>query len=186
MLYQMKIILRVSLLLLATIYMYSCEDIGDFTNKTFAYVDTDYYDMDFNVEPTDKAGFHIFAEEFFKGDITYVMEEAGLSADQVESIQISEALLNLREVDTYENFDIIKFVELTVYTDNQGETKIAWSDPVPSDRISLTLDISDKDVLSYFEEEQFILSARGFLKERINAEMKLHAKVKFSVKVRIE
>ena len=184
--YRIQNILRISLFLLTAGCIHSCEDIGGLSNKTFANIDTDYYDMDFNVDPTDKAGFQIFSEEFFKGDIVNVLEDVGLSGDQVESIHISEALVNLREVVAHEDFDILKFVELTVYTDNQGETRIAWSDPVPTDKISLSLDISDSDVLPYFEEDQFILTAQGFLKERINNEMKLHARVKFSIKVRID
>ncbi len=186
MMHQMKNIFRVSILLLAAVSMHSCEDLGNLTNKTFAFVDTDYYDLDFNVDPTDDAGFQIFTEEFITGDITNVLEEAGFSSDKVESIHIYEALVNLREVDTYKDFDLLKFVELTVYTDDQGETKVAWSDPVPENKISLTLDISDSNILSYFKEDQFILTAQGFLKERINSEMKLHAKVKFRVKVNID
>jgi hypothetical protein len=163
----------------------SCETGFDFERKNYMPVETEFYRMDFEVEPKDKSGFQIFGEKFFDVDLTYVLEEAGYEADRIEEIVITEAIVNLRDTEDHENFNNLRFIELTLYNDDLGERLIASSDPVPSDKISINLDLEQIDVLSYFNEDRFMLSAQGFLKDRINREMKLHAMVKFRLTVRI-
>lgn len=173
-------------LTLALGFISSCEDLNDNDLKSFASIDTEYFEMDFDVEPTDKTGLIVFSEEFFEGNLDIVLEDAGFDADKLEKVSVEEALVNLRETVHYPDFDIVKFIELTAFTESEGESMIAWVDPVPSGKRSLTLDVSDSDVLRYFRETEFGISVRGFLKQNISDTMRLHAKVKFKVTVLVD
>ena len=170
---------------MVAILLSSCETGFDFERKNYMPVETEFYRMDFEIEPKDKSGFQIFGEKYFDVDLSYVLNEAGYDADKIEEIVIIEAVVNLRDTEDHENFNNLKFMELTLYSDELGERLVASSDPVPDDKISIELDLEQIDVLSYFNEEQFMLSAQGFLEDRINVEMKLHAMVKFRLKVRV-
>lgn len=165
--------------MLASGFILSCEDHSEEQHPS---IDTDYYEMDFTVQATDRSGFHIFAEKLFTSDMNDILSKAGLTDNQVEAVILKEAQVSLLEAENHTDFDILKFLELTVYTDSLGETKIAWSDPVPADRSTVTLDLTEENILPYFKEDIFILTAQGYLKERVYENVKLHAKIKFQIK----
>ncbi|MFC2115853.1 hypothetical protein ACFLTU_05220 [Bacteroidota bacterium] len=182
---NLKNILKTFLLLLASGYLLSCEKVDDLTVNKLAYIDTDYYEMDFSIQTTDRIGFHIFAEELFSNEINSSLEKAGLSDSKIEAVVLKEAQMSLLEPDKPADFDIMDFIELTVYTDTLGESKIAWSNPVPADQSTITLDLTEDDILPYFNENLFVITAQGYLKERVYEVMKLHARVKFQVKLNL-
>jgi len=172
------------LLFLAIGSLLSCEKLDDLEKPISAF-STEYYGMDFVVEATDVIGGHIFAEEFIENDINTVLIQLGFSEDQVESITLEKAIVNIVESENYNDFNMLGALELTVYTELQGETKIAWLIPIPADQSELALDLTEEDVLPYFKEDKFILTAQGHLKQRINENVKLHAKVKFRIRARL-
>lgn len=182
---NLKIIAGTGLVISIVTCMISCDRFEDITPKNYVSVETQYYDMDFEIEAMDKAGYQIFTEKFFEPDLTALLEKAGYNTDMIEEIEVQEILVNLRETTDYQNFKNIRFIEVSVYTDDLGESAIASLDPVPQDQISVELNLDGIDVSSYFKEEQFMISVQGFLKERINKAMKLHASVKFRLKLQI-
>jgi len=179
------IIFKILLLTLAFGSLLSCEKIDDLVEHPLSSFDTDYYGMDFLVEANDIVGWHIFAEDSIENDISIILSQLGFSEDQVESVILKEAQVSLTESDNITDFNMMGTLELTVYTELQGETKIAWSEPVPTDQSEFAFDVTEEDVLPYFREDNFILTAQGHLKQRINENVKLHAKVKFRIKARL-
>ncbi len=180
-----KHILRVILMILVAGPAGSCEKSGSPVGEIYTSVDTDYYELEFSVEATDRTGFHIFAEEYVPNDINTDLASAGISNDRIEEVILKEAVLSLAEAGDYTDFDVLRYVELTLYTDSLGEDLIAWSNPVPEDQASLSLDLSENDVLPYFREDNFMLTAQGYLRERVSEDIVLKAKVKFQVKGRL-
>ena len=179
------IIFKILLLPLAFLTLLSCEKLDDLVEEPISSFSTGYYGMDFMVEATDVIGGHIFAEEFIENDLNDVVTQLGFSEDQIESIELEEAKVNIAESENYSDFNMLGAVELTVYTDSQGETKIAWLNPVPTNKSELSLDLTEEDVLPYFREDRFILTAQGQLTQRINENVKLHAKVKFRIRAKL-
>ena len=55
-------------------------------------------------------------------------------------------------------------------------------DPVPQDQSSISLDLSSENLLPYFEGTTILLTAQGYLLERIYEDVDLHARVKFEIK----
>ncbi len=185
MIFKRRTLFRILTIILASGTLSSCEEIGNPPELPLAAFDTDYYEMDFYVQPNDRTGFQIFAEEFFSNDLDSIFGMLGYATDQIEEVILKEARISLEESGNYSDFSILRFMEMTLYTDSLGETKIAWSDPMPAEQSSVSLDLSDENILPYFMEKEFMLTAQGYLLERINEEMKLHAKVKFLVKGRL-
>jgi len=177
-------IFKILLLPLAFVALLSCEKIDDL-EKPISSFDTEFYGMDFLVEANDVTGGQIFAEDSIDNDISTVLSQLGFNADQVESVTLKEAIVSLTESENYTDFNMLGVLELTVYTDSQRETKIAWLNPVPTNQSELILDLTEEDVLPYFLEDNFILTAQGHLKQRINENVKLHAKVKFRIRARL-
>jgi hypothetical protein len=178
-------IVKAFLLLLTAGCLASCEKVAEFVEPPTNSMDTEYYEMDFTVESSDKNGFQIFSEETYSNDINNLLVQAGFNPDKIESVILKEATVNLEGNVNYPDFDILKFIELTVYTDLLREKKVAWSDPVPADLSSLTLDLSEENLLPYFREGTFIITVQGFLKQRIYENLDLHARVKFRVKWKV-
>jgi hypothetical protein len=172
-------------LLLTAVSLASCEKVAELVEPPTNSMDTEYYEMDFTVESSDKTGFQIFSEETYSNDINNLLVQAGFTPDRIESVVLKEATVSLEGNVSYPDFDILKFIELTVYTDLLGETKVAWSDPVPADLSSLSLDLSEENILPYFREEAFMITVQGFLQQRIYENLNLHARVKFRVKWRV-
>jgi hypothetical protein len=179
-----KQLLIVAVSVLLTGFLVSCEKDDIIKNATTS-IDTQYFDMDFTVQATDKSGFQIFAEETFAHDIDSLLLMMGLNPDQVEEVVLKEAIVRIKEGNSITNFNILGSIELTIYTDLLGETDIALSDPVPGDQSSLSLEISEENILPYFREEVFIITAQGDLKQRVNKDVNLNARVKFRVKGRL-
>ena len=157
-----KQLLIVAVSVLLTGFLLSCEKDDIIENATTS-IDTQYFDMDFTVQATDKSGFQIFAEETFSHDIDSLLLLIGLSSDQIEEVILKEAIVSIKEGNSITNFNILGSIELTIYTDLLGETDIALSDPVPADQSSLSLEIAEENILPYFREEVFMITAQGDL-----------------------
>ena len=171
-----------TLLILSVIYLYSCEEGGNLINDPKTTFDTGYYEMEFLVEENDRVGFQIFAEETFANNTTLLFSTLGLQEEQVDEIILKEAEISFKETDSNQNFDLIKNIELTVYTDELGESKVAWLRSIPSEQIKLVLDLSDENILPYFKENNFMLTSQGFLNKRVSENLSLLVKVKFQIK----
>ena len=175
----MKQLLTMGLVLCSLTFFMSCEKI--LVENPLA-LETGYYEMDFTVQSTDLTGFHIFAEESFTPEFQILLDAAGLKEDGIEAVYLKEAEVVLISQGTYKNFNILKFVKLTIYHDNLGEMKIAELDPVPQGISEANLDPAGENLLPYLQADYFILTAQGFLLERLYEDMDLHARVKFEVK----
>ncbi len=176
-----KVFVFVATIVLVTLFMVSCEDIAPPTEPTVNSFETDFYEMDCWMQPEDLKGFQIFAEEFFSLDLSTLDVTV---AEGIQEVILQEAEISLEPGVAYTNFNMLRFIELTVYTDSLGETKIAWSNPVPADSASISLELSEENVLPYCMEQNFMLTIQGYLNERITEEIKLHARVKFLVRSR--
>ncbi len=93
-------ILRTALFLLASGLFLSCEDLGSLINNPQTSIDTEYYEMDFSIQSSDRGGFHIFAKELFSTEINNSLNEAGFAEYQIESVILTEAQINLLEAES--------------------------------------------------------------------------------------
>ena len=112
------------------------------------------------------------------------MNEAGITAEMNKSIFIKEAEFRITSLGEYKNFDVLKFAELTLYHDSLGEKKIASLNPVPQGQSIISLELSPDDLVNYFDRDTFLLTAQGFLLERVYEDVDLHARVKFNILTR--
>ena len=85
----------------------------------------------------------------------------------------------------YEDLSIMRFLELTIYTDALGEKKVAKLNPVPAEQSRVSLDPANMNILPYFEEGKFIMTAQGYLEDRIYENVEMIARFKFEVKAGI-
>ncbi len=99
-------ILRTALFLLTSGLFLSCEDLGSLINNPQTSIDTEYYEMDFSIQSSDRGGFHIFAEELFSTEINNSLNEAGFAEYQIESVILTEAQINLLEAESIKDFGI--------------------------------------------------------------------------------
>jgi hypothetical protein len=174
-------ILHLGLTVCAILTLLACEKATNRLEDRIHSIVTPYYEVEFSIDESYLSGFQIFKEESVHNNIGAVLAAAGMSDDDIEKVVIKEAELILKDGGSYPDFDMLKYVELTMYTDSLGEDVIAWLNPVPADRTSLTLNLSEEDVIPYFRVDDFILTAQGFLKERLAEEILLQARIKFQV-----
>lgn len=175
---------RLIVLSLLTGALLSCEKVENLVDDPVSSFDTEFSEMSFTIQATDRTGFHIFAEETFTDSYSLVLAQSGFTDGQIEDITIKEAIISVAEGQKYDNFNMLEFIELTAYTDALGDTTVAWLDPIPADVSSITLEHDGTSVLPYLKEQVFVLSAQGILKKRITEDTELMARVKFRVKGR--
>jgi hypothetical protein len=163
---------------------FSCQNEEGFMAE-LASADTKYYEMEFTIQVTDLNGFQIFNEEAFSAGIDKILEETGISEKRLNAIYLKEAVVSLESNGRYKDFSIMRFIELTIYTDALGEKKVAKLNPVPDEQSEVSLEPNKENILPYFEEQKFIMTAQGFLENRIYEDVKMRAKFKFEVKAGI-
>jgi hypothetical protein len=174
----MKKNLIIIVILFGTLLFNSCEDLFN----EILTAETNYFEMDFKVEAADKVGLQLFSEEVFTHELDKTLDKAGINKNHLQSVHLKEAEFSIISQGIYTNFNVLKFVELTVYNDSLGEEKIASMDPVPQDQSNMALDLSSENLLPYFEGNTILLTAQGYLLERIYEDVDLHARVKFELK----
>lgn len=176
---------RFLLPLILSLYLSSCEKDGKLINEVVNVFETDYYEMEFEVEAQDRVGFQIFAEEIFTNNTSSLLSSIGLTEQQIESIILKEAEISFVEPNPSVDFNILKSIELTLYTDSLGDFTVAWLEPVPAGQPNLALVISEENIFPYFQESNFMLTSQGFLHKRLNENLRLKAKVKFLIRTRL-
>lgn len=143
--------------------------------------ETDDVEMDFTIQATRK-GFQIFSEEVFRDEISNALDQAGIQDDQLESVTLNEAEFSIVSQGAYTNFNILEFIELTVYQDSLGEKKIAVLNPVPRNKSSVQLSPVGDNLMQWLNGNTFVITAQGYLLENLYEDVDLHARMKFMIK----
>jgi len=164
--------------ILPAIILYACEDLF----KEIVTVDTEYIEMDFSVEASDLKYFQIFSEEVFANEIDNTIQHAGISEKSLQSVHLKKAEVSITSQGAYTNFNLLKFIEITVYMDSLGEEKIAILEPIPQGVSTINLTPASENLLPYFRGDSLILTAQGYLLERIYENIDLHARIKIEIK----
>ena len=181
----MKTFTRLNILIIVLAFAaFSCQKEEGFLSE-LSTAETKFYEMEFTVQVTDLNGFQIFQEESFASSLDKILNETGISEKRLNAIHLKEAEFGMERNGRYEDLSIMRFLELTIYTDALGEKKVARLNPVPAELSSVPLDPIKANILPYFEEEKFIMTAQGFLEERIYENIKIQARFKFEVKAGI-
>jgi hypothetical protein len=172
----MKIYLRtVSIFVLLFFISVSCEDI---VNDLLTF-DSQYYVIDFAVDPVDRTGYHIFTEETSRSNLDSLLEVNNISREKLQEVHVKEAVINITDSDTASTFDPLEILSVTIYTRTLGEKTIATIDPVPCGLRELTLTLEEDDLKDFLYEDEFMLSTVGVLKVRTYKIIPMQAKVKF-------
>jgi ribosome maturation factor RimP len=141
--------------------------------------DSDYYIIDFEVDPIDKTGYHIFTEEIAKSDLDSLLEANGVSKEKLEEVHVKEAVLKITDSDASITFDPLEKISVTIYTEELKEKTIISIDHIPDGSRELEPVLDEDDIKDYLFEDEFILSAIGVLEERTYKTIPVQAKVKF-------
>jgi hypothetical protein len=181
----MKTLAKLNILVFfLAIAAFSCQQEEGFLAE-LASADTKFYEMEFTVQVTDLNGFQIFQEESFSNNLNSILQETGISEKRLNAIYLKEAQFSLESDGRYQDLSIMRFAELTIYTDALGEKKIAKLNPVPAEQPKVLLNPAKENILPYFEEGKFIVTAQGFLENRIYEDVEILARFKFEVKAGI-
>lgn len=173
-----------TMVILLALLAFSCQQEEGFMAE-LATADTKFYEMEFTVEVTDLDGFQIFREESFTNSLDKILTETGINEKHLNAIYLKEAQFSLESNSRYEDLSIMRFLEMTIYTDALGENKVASLNPVPAEQSEVSLHAADVNILPYFEEGMFIMTAQGFLEQRIYENVKILARFNFEVRAGI-
>lgn len=181
----MKTLTKLNILVIfLALAAFSCQNEEGFLAE-LASAETKYYEMEFTVQVTDLDGFQIFNEEVFTSGLDKILQETGINEKRLNKIYLKEAEFSMESNDRYQDLSIMGFLELTIYTDALGEKKVAKLNPVPAEQSKVSLTPVELNILPYFEEGKFIMTAQGFLEERIYENVEMLARFKFEVKAGI-
>ncbi|MEE9463455.1 MAG: hypothetical protein V3V53_16575 [Bacteroidales bacterium] len=181
----MKTLTKLNILVIfLALAAFSCQNEEGFLAE-LASAETKYYEMAFTVQVTDLDGFQIFNEEVFTSGLDKILQETGINEKRLNKIYLKEAEFSMESNDRYQDLSIMGFLELTIYTDALGEKKVAKLNPVPAEQSKVLLTPVELNILPYFEEGKFIMTAQGFLEERIYENVEMLARFKFEVKAGI-
>jgi len=164
------------LLAAAAIFSTTCDELlGDLLK-----FNTQWYSIDFAINPSDEVGDLVFKTDTIEVDIDSVLEANGLSAENIGSAKLSDAKVTVHTDGC--NFDPVKNVELFIETSNLGSTRVAWLDEIPSDTTMIELDLYMDDLQDYLLEDEFILTAKGTLLTQVDKTVDLTADLRWIIR----
>jgi hypothetical protein len=172
------------LIIFLALSAFSCQNEEGFLAELTS-AETNYYEMEFTIQVTDLDGFQIFNEEAYTIGLDKILQETGINQKHLNAIYLKEAEFSMEINGRYEDLSIMRFLELTIYTNDLGEKKVAKLNPVPAEHSRVSLEPNQVNILPYFEEQKFIITAQGFLEERIYENVEMLARFKFEVKAGI-
>jgi hypothetical protein len=171
-----KIIYGAIVLVALGVFAYSCDELlGDLIN-----FDGDYYVMDFTIQPTSQTGLQVFNSETFDSELDTILSNHNLTRDQLTSVTLKEALLDITSED--KDFDFVDYLEITLESPGLDSKTIAWEDTIPDNQSEVTLTLTEDDLQNYLSAEEFTLAAKGFINTAIAEAVPVQAKVKFRFK----
>jgi hypothetical protein len=120
----MKTFTRLNILIIVLAFAaFSCQNEEGFLSE-LSTAETKYYEMEFTVQVTDLDGFQIFQEESFSSRLDKILNETGISEKRLNAIYLKEAVFRMESNGRYEDLSVMRFLELTIYTDALGEKRL--------------------------------------------------------------
>ena len=166
----------ISLAVMVGIVSTGCEELfGDLLK-----FDTNYYGYDITIEPSDTLGLLTFTEEVITGDLDPVLQENGVSRDNLKSAILKEGKAKIQTMGF--TFDPVSDIELHISSEGLGSKKIAWLDPIPEGATEITLELTGDDLKDYLLADEFTIMAVGTLTSQVESEVVIRAEVKFELK----
>ena len=141
---------------------------------------TQWYSVDFTIDPSDEVGELVFKTDTIEVDIDSVLQARGLSEENIGSAKLSDAMVTIHTEGC--NFDPVENVELFIETPDLGSTRVAWLDEIPSDTTSIQLDLYMDDLQDYLLEDEFIFTAKGNLSAKVDKTVELTADLRWIIR----
>jgi len=160
----------------AAIFSTACDELlGDLLK-----FNTQWYSVDFSINPSDEVGELVFKTDTIEVDIDSVLEANGLSAENIGSAKLADAKVTVHTEGC--NFDPVENVELFIETTNLGSTRVAWLDEIPGDTTMIELDLYMDDLQDYLLENEFILTAKGTLLKKVDKTVDFTADLRWIIR----
>lgn len=169
--------LALGMVILSGVVFTSCEELLDFGVN----VDTDYTYVDFVIEPTADTGERVFSSNVMQTNLDSLLEGTDVTRQEVSSIILKEAIIELQNEDPAITFDSFKNVEATIEAVGLPEIVVAYVDTVPEGIKSMPCKVTNKELIEYLEGNEYILRARGESISPIGDTLYIQGKLKFSV-----
>lgn len=164
------------LLAAAAVFSTSCDELlGDLLK-----FNTQWYSIDFPINPSHEVGDHVFKTDTIEVDIDSVLQANGLSAENIGSAKLSDAKVTILTEGC--NFDPVGNVELFIETTELGSTRVAWLDEIPEGATMIELDLYMEDLQDYLLEDEFIFTAKGTLLTKVDKTVDLTADLRWIIR----
>ncbi len=141
---------------------------------------SEWYTLEFTIEPTDEVGDLIFKTEDISADVDSVLEANGVSRDNLNSAKMSDATVSILTEDC--TFDPVTRVELFLETPTLGSKRVAWIDTIPENATVIELKLTEDDLQEYLLEDNFTFTASGTLNSKVDKRVDLLAKIRFLIR----
>ncbi len=162
---------------LISLFSASCDNFN-IQDKVLSFESKDLL-VDFSIEPVDIPGYHLFKEQTVRPDLDSLFEANNYSADQLKSITLVTAILEITGPSDTMSLNYLDMVKITIYTPELGEGTIAENLKIPADVKKIELDLIEGDMKDYLEAEEYILTVYGFLNTRSYDRRELEARIKY-------
>ena len=174
--------LQIILAVIGIFSLMSCEEMLNLGIE----VESNEVTVDFEVLPTDFIGDTTLATNVIQSDFNSAIEEAGLTLEDVESIKLKEAVVEITNEDTTITFDFSEKVEATIEVDGLDEIVIASVDSIPEGARTLTCNVGDSELMDYVTAQEYIIRAKGKTVKAIEENMNIRGSLTFSIKTNVD
>ncbi len=156
----------------------SCEDMLNLGVE----VESDEVTVNFQVLPTDYIGDTTLATTAMQSDFDSALEEAGVTQEDVKSISLKEAVIEIVNEDTTLTFDFFESVSASIAVEGMDELVIATVDSIPQGARKLECNVSSSDLLDYVTVPEYTIIAKGKTVKEIEETLDIKGTLKFSIK----
>ena len=157
------------------VYLAGCEGLLSDLLK----FNTEWYTVEFSIDTTCEPGDITFITDTIAADLDSLLDENGLSPENIESIRLSDAKIYV--LTNGVTFDPVTRAELLIETEDLSEKRIAWLDTVPPGETMVELDLTDDDLKDYVLEDEFIFTVRGHLESKVDQKINMKANFRYII-----
>ncbi len=176
--FKLSMLSLISMLILTT----GCEDLFDLKISFYS----EYSPIEFKILPVSDTGYHLFAMDTGRMSIDNILAENEMTIDDIESITINEAEVEILNLDTNLTFNIFKFIEASISSEFLPETQMAYQDTIPENVKKVKCKYGNNDLSDYVLSSEYYLSASGINRVPIEDTIYISGRIKFKIQTTLK
>jgi hypothetical protein len=155
-----------------------CEEMENMFDEFGVSMNTEYYQVEVIIPPA-PSGIEITIYSLMETNLDQMLESKGYRDATVNSIRVLDADIEVAEDSKIRNLNPVETIVTRMLTEFLPEVTVATYKNTVTDAVSAPMETEDTDVSAYMEDEEYILSTSGMLRETTTDTLRLRGRIRY-------